>query len=101
MQLLQSIRHDRIKAFRSQFLGNARPVDILLPSPDYGPAQRVLLLNDGQDLPALKVAATLARLHTERLILPTAVVGIHAAERLAEYGMAGAVNVYGHGARAA
>jgi enterochelin esterase family protein len=83
MQVTQPIRHDRIRAFRSQFLGNARPIDMLLPSPDYGPAQRVLFLNDGQDLPALRVAPTLARLHEERLILP------------------GAVNVYGQGARAA
>jgi enterochelin esterase-like enzyme len=95
---------ERIDAFPSRYLGTTRPVDILLP---LGYAQhpterfRLLILNDGQELAALGLPATLARLQAERRIAPLLVVAVHATrDRLVEYGTIGMANGYRQGARA-
>jgi enterochelin esterase-like enzyme len=98
------IGHDTIAAFASRALGNTRPVEILLP-PAYDSNTRMfyptLYLNDGQDIGALGLRATLARLMAAGRIRPLIVVGIYATlDRLHEYGTVGVVNAQGLGERA-
>jgi enterochelin esterase-like enzyme len=95
---------DHIAAFDSLFLGNARPIDVLLP-PGYHlhPEQtyNVLYLNDGQDIEALRLRQTLDRLYAHGELEQLIVVGIHAtANRLREYGTAGRPNAQCLGALA-
>jgi enterochelin esterase-like enzyme len=93
-----------LERFRSKQLHNQRPVTIFLP-PDYDRRPdrhyKVLYVNDGQDMPAVKMADTLARLITHLEIEPIIVVAIHATrDRLHEYGTAGIPNARGLGKRA-
>jgi enterochelin esterase-like enzyme len=97
------IGHETIAAFASRALGNTRPVEILLP-PGYGDTDQrypTLFLNDGQDIAALGLRATLARLLAAGRIRPLIVVGVYATiDRLHEYGTVGVANAQGLGARA-
>ncbi len=95
-----------IERFRSRQLHNQRALTIFLP-PDYDqPANaeryyKVLYVNDGQDMPAVKMADTLAALIAHREIEPIIVVAIHATrDRLQEYGTAGIPNARGLGKKA-
>jgi enterochelin esterase-like enzyme len=95
-----------IERFRSKQLHNQRVITIFLP-PDYDrPANadryyKVLYVNDGQDLPAVKMAETLAALIAQHEIEPIIVVAIHATrDRLQEYGTAGIPNARGLGKKA-
>jgi enterochelin esterase-like enzyme len=95
-----------VERFRSRQLHNQRALTIFLP-PDYdhhASAERrykVLYVNDGQDMPAVKLAGTLATLVTQHEIEPIIVVAIHATrDRLQEYGTAGIPNARGLGKRA-
>ena len=91
-------------SFHSTLLNNDRPIDIFLP-PGYDSATDhypVLYANDGQDMPALGMKASLEMLYARRAIEPIIVVAIHATEaRLQEYGTASAANSRGLGAQAA
>jgi enterochelin esterase family protein len=107
--MTSSIRPVSIKTverFRSKQLHNQRAVSIFLP-PDYDThanadrSYKVLYVNDGQDMPAIKMADTLAALIAQHEIEPIIVVAIHATrDRLQEYGTAGIPNARGLGRRA-
>ena len=93
-----------IERFRSKHLHNSRPVTIYLP-PDYerqpDRSYKVLYANDGQDMPVVKMAETLANLVAQGDIEPIIVVAIHATrDRLQEYGTAGIPNARGLGKKA-
>ncbi len=93
-----------IERFRSKQLHNQRALTIFLP-PDYDQQPdcyyKVLYVNDGQDMPAIKMAETLAALITHREIEPIIVVAIHATrDRLQEYGTASIPNARGLGRKA-
>ncbi len=93
-----------VERFRSKQLHNQRALTIFLP-PDYeAHPQRhykVLYANDGQDMPAVKMAETLAALYAHHEIEPIIVVAVHATrDRLHEYGTAGIPNARGLGKRA-
>jgi enterochelin esterase-like enzyme len=93
-----------IDRFRSKQLHNQRAVSVFLP-PDYDrqPERyyKVLYVNDGQDMPAVKMAGTLAMLIAHHEIEPIIVVAIHATrDRLQEYGTAGIPNARGLGKKA-
>ncbi|HZY42373.1 MAG TPA: alpha/beta hydrolase-fold protein, partial [Anaerolineae bacterium] len=93
-----------IERFRSKHLHNSRPVTIYLP-PDYAlnPQRhyKVIYANDGQDMPAVKLAATLTTLIDHDEIEPVIVVALHATrERLHEYGTADVPNARGLGKKA-
>ena len=95
-----------VERFRSKQLHNQRALTIFLP-PDYdrhahaGRYYKVLYVNDGQDMPAVKMAETLAALTAHHEIEPIIVVAIHATrDRLHEYGTAGIPNARGLGKRA-
>lgn len=59
------------------------------PIPDDKSQLNLLLLNDGQDLQQFRVKAIVDSLYRKHLISPLLVVGIHAGERMREYGIAG------------
>jgi enterochelin esterase-like enzyme len=94
---------EKIAGFESKALGNRRALSIYLPY-DYAMADRrypVLYVNDGQDMPLMKLAQTLETLYAEGQIDPIIVVAIPAnADRLQEYGTLAAPNADGYGARA-
>ncbi|HBK88090.1 MAG TPA: alpha/beta hydrolase-fold protein, partial [Cyclobacteriaceae bacterium] len=83
-----------IPAYRSEVLDNIFTsllnrnvaVEILTP-PDMDRSKKypLLVLNDGQDMAAVKVKETVERMVAEKLIPPIIVVGIVAADRLQEY----------------
>ena len=95
-----------VERFRSKQLHNQRGLTIFLP-PDYDQHAnadryyKVLYVNDGQDMPAVKMAETLAALIARHEIEPIIVVAIHATrDRLQEYGTAGIPNARGLGKKA-
>ncbi len=95
-----------IERFRSKQLHNQRALTVFLP-PAYDEranAERyykVLYVNDGQDMPAVKMADTLATLIARQEIEPLIVVALHATrDRLHEYGTAGIPNARGLGKQA-
>lgn len=64
--------------------------------------ERLLLINDGQDLPAMNFDKIINSLYKEQQILPLLCVGIHCGEdRKNEYGTANILNYKGQGAKAA
>jgi enterochelin esterase-like enzyme len=93
-----------VERFRSKQLHNQRGLTIFLP-PDYDHqpdrSYKVLYVNDGQDMPTVRMADTLAALMAHHEIEPIIVVAIHATrDRLQEYGTAGIPNARGLGKRA-
>lgn len=78
-------------------------VRLLLP-PGYYSSQAAypaLYLNDGQDLEALNLRATLHELYRRGRIAPLIVVAVHAGDRMQEYGTAGRADYKGRGSKAA
>ncbi len=87
---------------RSRFLERSVQVDLYLP--DWVTEMRevsLLLINDGQDLVRMGLAAILANLYKAGRLSPLLCVGIHAGpERKVEYGTAVMVDYQGWGAKA-
>ena len=78
--------------YPSSLLGRKVKVDVILPTVYYQqPIVHfpVLFLNDGQDLPALKLIDTVEKLYKQKSIKPVIIVAIHAGDRIQEYGTAG------------
>ena len=93
----------RVRSFRSKALARTVRTEILLPPAALGgPAGApVLYLNDGQDVDAVALPATLERLWISGELPPLTVVAIHAnADRLLEYGVSSAPDYRGRGNRA-
>lgn len=61
---------------------------ITTPTPDDKSSFNLLLLNDGQDIEKLRVKTIVDSLYKKKLIQPLVVVGIHAGDRIQEYGVA-------------
>ncbi|MEO8635645.1 MAG: alpha/beta hydrolase-fold protein [Gemmatimonadales bacterium] len=95
---------ERLPPFESRVLGESRTIDVFLPR-DYATATSasypVLYANDGQDMQAVELAATLDSLQRIGAMRPVLVVAIHATARLQDYGTAGTPNAQGLGTRAA
>ncbi|WP_461147031.1 alpha/beta hydrolase [Spirosoma pulveris] len=75
---------------------------IVLP-PDYLSTTKVypvLYLNDGQDLPRLKMTAVLDSLYQKNSIRPFILVAIHAGDRIQEYGTAAQADYMNRGSKA-
>ncbi len=66
----------------------------------YSQPLALLLLNDGQDIPALRLADTLETFQQSAPRPPLLVVGIHAGDRMQEYGTIGQPDYAGRGSRA-
>lgn len=60
----------------------------------------LLILNDGQDSPGVKVKSTLERLVRENVIPPIIAVGVTAGDRMQEYGVAYRHDYHGRGKQA-
>lgn len=77
-------------------------LDVYLPNDLMGHEElHLLLLNDGQDGPALGLKDTLTRLYLEQKLKPVVVVAIHAGDdRINEYGIAGHPDFKGRGSKA-
>jgi len=92
----------QITGVHSDLLKREVKVDVFLPpgySKESGP-YRLILLNDGQDARAVNLEATLNALHADSLMNQYIVVGVHAGERLQEYGVSGKPDYRKRGNRA-
>ncbi|MBC7446813.1 MAG: esterase family protein [Hymenobacteraceae bacterium] len=93
----------RVHSFQSKALVRTVRTELLLPPAALGggAGAPVLYLNDGQDVDAVALPATLERLWATGLLPPVIVVAIHAnADRLQEYGVSSAADYRGRGSRA-
>lgn len=61
---------------------------ISTPMPDDKTELNLLILNDGQDMGQFRIKAILDSLYKKDLIKPLLVVGVHAGDRMKEYGVA-------------
>lgn len=73
---------------------------ISTPIPDDKSELNLLLLNDGQDMGQLRVKEILDSLYRKKLVKPLLIVGIHAADRMKEYGVEGYPDFNGRGDKA-
>jgi enterochelin esterase family protein len=99
--VLQSYRVESIDLF-SEFLDREVKLDIYLPVniPDSSQL-RLMLVNDGQDLPIMPFAPLIDRLLEAGAIEPMLVVGIYcSADRKLEYGTADELDYMNRGSRA-
>ena len=74
---------------------------ISTPMPSDKSEMNLLLLNDGQDMEKLRVKDILDSLYRKKLIQPLLIVGIHADDRLQEYGVADYPDYKNNGSKAA
>lgn len=92
-----------IEDFFSAALKRQIKVEVILP-PWYEETPQfsfpLLILNDGQLLHKVKVKDALVKLYKENLIPPMIIVGIHAHNRLHEYGVAGVPDYKSRGNKA-
>ncbi len=96
----QSIDH--YAGFPSTYLAREVVLDIFLPPTPSATPPRLLLLNDGQNWKALKLARTLQTLYAGGKISPVLVVAIHADKnRMHEYGTAAMADYKHRGSKAA
>ena len=73
---------------------------ISTPMPDEKSELNLLLLNDGQDMGQFRVKEILDSLYQKKLIKPLLIVGIHAGDRMKEYGVADQPDLMNRGDRA-
>ncbi len=93
----------RVHSFQSKALARTVRTELLLPPAALGGSAGapVLYLNDGQDVDAVALPATLERLWTTGQLPPLTVVAIHAnAARMQEYGVSFAPDYHGRGSLA-
>ena len=87
-----SVIKERKNNFRSEYLNRKVVIDIFLPPhyfEDKEENYKVLYFNDGQDMPAVKLAETLEELFFQNKIEKIIVVAIHTGkQRMQEYGTA-------------
>lgn len=92
----------RYKKFRSAALKRKVVLDVFLP-PGYLGSNHfypILILNDGQDLKDLHLVDTLDRLYQELKMEHIIAVGVHAGNRLSEYGTSSRPDYLKRGAKA-
>lgn len=97
------VRIDTLANFPSRILNRSRTVRIVLP-PGYRSDRGkypVLIMNDGQDLEAMRIPQTLDSLYRNKAIRPMILVAVHATDaRIQEYGVATTPNAQGFGSEA-
>ena len=89
---------ETLKDIYTKLLHRNVEVEIMTP-PEMDPGKKypLLLLNDGQDSNAVKVRITVERLVNNKIIPEIVVVGIPAADRMQEYGLASRPDYFGRG----
>ena len=101
------VEHEKIavhqyKNLKSKKLERKIRFDVYLP-PGYQNGSKsypILFFNDGQDMEAVELIKTLQRLYDEKEIKHLIIVGIHAADRIQEYGVEQQADYAGRGSRA-
>lgn len=84
-------RVERLSGVYSPLLKRVVVVDVFVP-PSYDTSRKkypILVLNDGQDSDAVRIKSTLNRLTRANDIHEVIVLGVHAGDRMQEYGIAG------------
>lgn len=79
----------RTHELASRYLRRKVRLDVYMPPTFPWRPYRLVLFNDGQDLPGMDIARRLKALYAEQQLQPSLVVGIYAGDRLREYGTAG------------
>ena len=87
----------RTHELTSRHLKRKVRLDVYLPPAFPWRPYRLVLFNDGQDLPGMDTARRLKTLYAEKRLQPTLVVGIYAGDRLREYGTPGQPDYKGRG----
>ncbi len=89
---------DKLKDIYTKLLMRNVEVEILTP-PDMDPGKQypLLLLNDGQDSEAVKIKETVERMVVAKDIPEIIIVGVSAADRMQEYGLASRPDYFGRG----
>lgn len=102
MDTRQSYHLERLTDVHSSLLERDTLVDIFIPQAFETTTNRfpLLLLNDGQDGEAIDLKTCLEDLTRSNAIRQLVVVGVHAGDRLQEYGVAGRKDYKGRGAKA-
>ncbi len=92
----------RLTDIHSKLLGRDTVIDIYVPQAfeQAGKPFPLLILNDGQDGDAIELKTCLETLNRDEEIRELIVVGVHAGDRLQEYGVAERKDYKGRGARA-
>jgi len=93
---------EKLTDIHSKLLGRDTVVDIFLPF-QYEKANKhypLLILNDGQDSEAIRLKKTLEALTLSKEIKEVIVVGVHAGDRMQEYGVASKPDFNERGSRA-
>jgi enterochelin esterase-like enzyme len=86
----------------SKYLGRDVKLHILhTPPPSDRSSYNLLILNDGQDMDSLGVREAMDSLYKAGKILPLVIIGVEAADRMKEYGVADKPDYLGRGDRAA
>ncbi|CAH0999039.1 putative protein YbbA [Neolewinella maritima] len=91
----------RTYTLTSTHLNRQVRVDVYRPAVPPWRLLSLVVFNDGQDLDRMDFRKTLTQLLKEKQLPPTLVVGVHANDRLREYGTAGRRSDQGHGELAA
>lgn len=104
IRLQPSIEIQRLENFPSRFLRRDVVVDVYLPPGHYTePAVAgypYVIFNDGQDLEAVQLVATLEKLWRMGRLPHLIAIGVHAGDRMQEYGTAHQPDYLQRGARA-
>ena len=90
----------RIWVIRSAALHRKVRVDFYLPALEPGKGYPLVIFNDGQDLHAMRFKATFRKLILEKELAPFIAVGLHAGNRIEEYGVIGRPDYLGRGSKA-
>jgi len=84
----------------SEHLGREVMVDVYRPALPPWRLLNLAVFNDGQDLPRMNMREQLQSAFKAGSISPTVVIGVHAGDRLREYGTSGRPDYQGRGDRA-
>src|SRR5262245_30767449 len=91
-------RSENLTDIYTKLLGRNVEIEIMIPPQlEAGKKYPLLELNDGQDSEAVKVKNAIAALVQEKEIPEIIVVGIKAADRMQEYGVAFRADYFGRG----
>jgi enterochelin esterase-like enzyme len=93
----------QIQNFPSIFLGRDVKMEIFLPPQYFSSHEAVyptIIFNDGQDMEALSMLSTLEDLYEKKKIKRSIIIGIHAGDRMQEYGTIGIPDYKNRGSKA-
>ena len=93
------LREEKIVGVQSKLLNREVNINLLIPE-EIDQKYPLLLLNDGQDMEALKVKTIVTDLISRNEIVPMVVAGVVAGDRLQEYGVASQKDYLKRGSKA-